>query len=62
MKVRHKLIQHSKEYISVSVMLPSYWVQAQPKKFDYVDVEAFEDRVVVTPNYTKYVPKKKRKK
>lgn len=60
MKTLHKLIQHSKSYTSVSVMLPSAWVRMQPKKFSHVDVEMFQDKIVVTPHFGRVPPKKKK--
>jgi len=51
MKIPHLLIQHSKKYTSVSVMLPSLWVKMQEKPFDYVNLEIFPNRIIVTPNF-----------
>jgi hypothetical protein len=58
MKVTHKLIHTSKEYLSRSMMIPTIWLKNQGKKFDYVDIDIQDDKLIITPNFTKK-PKKK---
>ena len=58
MRVTHKLIHTSKTYLSRSMMIPTIWLKNQGKKFDYVDIDIQDDKLIITPNFTKK-PKKK---
>lgn len=58
MKVTHKMISHSKKYVSMSVMLPALWVKGQPKGFSYVDIDVFHDKLIIKPNFEKRPEKK----